>query len=375
MRAIAILSVVFSHTFEFLLPLKSIPFVGFLVENFFKFTQPLGALGVELFFVLSGFLIGTILIKTFVESPQFSVSDIRVFLIRRWFRTLPNYWLILTVDILLYALLSIGSVESYKFLFYIFAQNLWYPHPPFFFGEAWSLAVEEWFYLLLPFSIYIPYLVFKPVNKQRFLFKILVAFITVFVLLRFFNAFHPINGPDQDAGIRKVVFLRLDALAYGVMIAYFVYFKRPVINRIRKQLFAIGIIGTICIYYLISNEGLAVCNTDNPTLKFFSDAFLYLILPINFSLLLPYANSIASISNASFKNVIQFVSRISYSIYLVHYSLVYIPFFYQMKIENPLLLFFVYISYWTIVLLLSFLLYRYFENPLMKKRDKYAIQK
>lgn len=356
-----------------MLPLKSIPFIGFFIENFFKFTQPLGALGVELFFVLSGFLIGSILIKTFIESPQFSISDVRVFLVRRWFRTLPNYWLILTVDILLYTLLFSDSIESFKLKYYVFVQNLWYPHPPFFFGEAWSLAVEEWFYLLLPISIYIAYLIFKPINKQRFLFKVLVAFITVFVLLRFFNAFKPINGPEQDSGIRKVVFLRLDALAYGVMIAYFLYFKRTFINRIRKYLFAIGIIGTVCIYYLISNDGLAICNTANPTVKFFSDAFLYLILPINFSLLLPYANSVATISNTSFKKVIRFVSRISYSVYLVHYSLVYIPFFYRLKIENPVLLFIAYISYWIIVLLLSFLLYKYFEKPLMKKRDKYTI--
>lgn len=373
MRAIAIISVVLSHTTEFLLPLKSFGWVGFLVEHFFKFTQPLGALGVELFFVLSGFLIGTILIKTFVSSHDFGLKDVRIFLVRRWFRTLPNYWLILTIDIVLFALPANHGLETYKLSYYIFAQNLWYPHPPFFFGEAWSLAVEEWFYLLLPFSMYLAFMICKPVNKQRFFFRLLIVFITVFVLLRFLNAFHPVNGADQDAGIRKVVFLRLDALGYGVLVAYFVYFKRAVINRLRKQLFAIGIAGTVVIYYLISNDGLAICNTANPTLRFFSDAFLYLVLPLNFSLLLPYANAVTTMSNASFRCVVQFISKISYSIYLTHYSLVYILFFYRLKIENPYLLCLAYVAYWLIVLLLSFLLYKYFEKPMMNKRDRYTI--
>jgi peptidoglycan/LPS O-acetylase OafA/YrhL len=372
LRAIAILSVIFSHTFEFLLPLKSIPVVGFLVINFFQFTQPLGALGVELFFVLSGFLIGTILIRSFM-APQFGKKELRIFLIRRWFRTLPNYWLILTVNIFLYAIFDFNSLGWYQVPFYFFAQNLWYPHPRFFFGEAWSLAVEEWFYLLLPACIYIAFLYFKPENKQRFLLKLLGTFISFFVLLRFLNAFHPLYGSDSDAGIRKVVFLRLDALAYGVLVAYFVYFRKRLIDRTKNILFGIGITGVIIMYYLISNEGLAINNSAQPVVVFLRDAFLYLTLPVCFALLLPYANNAIGGSGNTFRKIIRFISKISYSMYLVHYSLLYIPFYSQLKIENPVLLSLVYLSYWMLVFILSFLLYRYFENPLMNKRDKYSI--
>lgn len=356
------------------MPLSASQTLGSFIGYFYRFTQPLGALGVELFFVLSGFLIGTILIKSFVSNTHFNIKDVRFFLVKRWFRTLPNYWLLLTVNILLYALLSIQPIELYKLPYYIFIQNLWYPHPRFFFGEAWSLAVEEWFYLLLPFCLYFASKILKPANKQHFFLKTLLTFISVFVLFRFLNAFHPINGDDQDFGIRKVVFLRLDALGYGVCIAYLAYFKADIINRFKKHFFIISLIGTTGIYYLISNNGLNICNTTSSTLRFFSDAFLYLVLPINFSLLLPYANSVTTTSFKNFGKGIQFISKISYSIYLLHYSLIYIPFFYQLKIKNHLLLGFAYLGYWIIVLLLSWLLYTYFEMPMMKKRDKYAIE-
>src|SRR5450432_1247018 len=49
--------------------------------------------GVELFFVLSGFLIGSILLKIFNE-PDFKFESVMNFFKRRWLRTLPNYYLI-----------------------------------------------------------------------------------------------------------------------------------------------------------------------------------------------------------------------------------------------------------------------------------------
>src|SRR5262245_39179853 len=57
-----------------------------------------GFLGVELFFVLSGFLIGGIILRTFPEVPR--LPTLGHFWIRRWFRTLPNYYLFLALNAL-----------------------------------------------------------------------------------------------------------------------------------------------------------------------------------------------------------------------------------------------------------------------------------
>jgi peptidoglycan/LPS O-acetylase OafA/YrhL len=106
------------------------------------------AFAVEWFFVLSGFLIGGMLIRGF-EAQGTGWSSVRNFWLRRWFRTIPNYGLFLAVNA---GLVWWGIREGrFEWRFAVFAQGLaWPPDTPLFYSEAWSLAVEEWFYLLLP---------------------------------------------------------------------------------------------------------------------------------------------------------------------------------------------------------------------------------
>jgi peptidoglycan/LPS O-acetylase OafA/YrhL len=363
----AILAVLLSHTAGFLAPLTKLPFTGTATGLFIRFTQPLGQLGVELFFVLSGFLIGGILIRSYMGTERFSIGHVRHFLVRRWFRTLPAYWLVLTADIVLYLALF-GKLEPYKFLYYFFLQNLWYPHPPYFFGEAWSLAVEEWCYLLLPLSLYVADRLFRPHDKKKFLLRLILVFMAMVAVARVINAMDPLNGPDQDSGIRKVVVFRLDALLYGMLWSYLLSFRNIFTTRIKGSLFLAGILSVSILYYLVSLQ--QICGPAGGLLKMLSDAFLYLLLPLSFSLLLPYAAGIKTISWRTGSNIIQFISRISYSLYLVHYSLVFIPFFSFLKIEDPLAAGGLYLLYWGVTLLLSWMLYRYFEYPLMQLRER-----
>ncbi len=137
LRALAILFVVIEHGTE-LLPEKLQ-----IISRLFRFD------GVTIFFVLSGFLIGGILIKL-LEKNKVTLPILLNFWKRRWFRTLPNYFLMLIFLMLLDILFnpdafSVENVAPY----FIFAQNLFQPHP-WFFHEAWSLSIEEWFYLIIP---------------------------------------------------------------------------------------------------------------------------------------------------------------------------------------------------------------------------------
>jgi peptidoglycan/LPS O-acetylase OafA/YrhL len=67
---------------------------------FHQLLQLFGFFGVEIFFVLSGFLIGKILYQLYLKA-DFSLATVFYFLKRRWFRTLPNYYLILLINILI----------------------------------------------------------------------------------------------------------------------------------------------------------------------------------------------------------------------------------------------------------------------------------
>ena len=148
-RATAILLVVLSHC-TYILP----EFNPTLTDGI----RLLGATGVDIFFVLSGYLIGDILIRK-LNSDKRNFNELLRFWKRRWFRTLPNYFVVLLLNIILVLLLDKTIVENI-WLYIPFFQNLTTPHPDFF-TEAWSLSIEEYAYLILPLIIYSALFVFK----------------------------------------------------------------------------------------------------------------------------------------------------------------------------------------------------------------------
>src|SRR5579883_268892 len=113
-RALAITLVLVGHASFFFLPLTS------KLDAWYG----LAFLGVELFFVLSGFLIGGILIAEFRDGT----FRLRQFWLRRWLRTLPNYFLFLALNIVLYRAMN-GAWPQFG-LFLVFLQNFAWPHPP-----------------------------------------------------------------------------------------------------------------------------------------------------------------------------------------------------------------------------------------------------
>lgn len=109
----------------------------------------------EMFFVLSGFLITGILLRTDLSQPV----GLRNFLVRRVLRIWPVYYVALILSVGL-ALRHSGSIHWFTWLkstFYIQFTEGYFTHDPYFwayytawFRHSWSLAVEEQFYILLP---------------------------------------------------------------------------------------------------------------------------------------------------------------------------------------------------------------------------------
>lgn len=346
LRAIAVISVVLSHSRKLVLNL--FPSLDFLKIG--------GFLGVELFFVLSGFLIGGILIK--VSSKNFDFKSLKNFWKRRWFRTLPNYYLFLFLNIIL-ILIATRSFDFFDFKFLFFGQNLWYPHPGFF-GEAWSLAVEEWFYLSFPFLFFFSLKIYPAKDNHRRLLYVALAFLLLVTLGRL--TYFLIASPQWEEGIRKIVAFRLDSIMYGVAAAYISAKFTSIWDKIKKPAFAIGLT-------LLSLSIFFFYRLDNEQPGLFMSTFYFSMTSFSVMLLLPLLNDIKSIKGSLARFISQ-TSLISYSMYLIHNSLVLVIFHSLFTANTILQGVLLLAGYWLIVYTGSLYVYRLYEKPMMTLRDK-----
>jgi peptidoglycan/LPS O-acetylase OafA/YrhL len=157
---------------------------------------------VTIFFVLSGYLIGNILIRD-IENKGSSFAVLRVFLVRRWFRTLPNYFLllffVLGLQVSLWGGISFAEIKSY----FVFSQNLFSSHPHFF-PEVWSLSVEEWFYLIVPLFTFILIKVFQlSIKNSVFVVAVVVLVSATLYRYRLFDSLQITTIGEWDLLFRK----------------------------------------------------------------------------------------------------------------------------------------------------------------------------
>jgi len=113
-----------------------------------------GPFGVDLFFVLSGFLIGGILLR--LREDLAGPRTLAGFWLSRALRTLPSYYLFVLVNVAVRLLVYRYPFQSWRTVvpYLFFGQSL-FRRPDWFFVESWSLCVEEWFYFLLPVALFL----------------------------------------------------------------------------------------------------------------------------------------------------------------------------------------------------------------------------
>jgi peptidoglycan/LPS O-acetylase OafA/YrhL len=358
LRAFAILSVVYEHGYRLLNP----AIISWDYYDFFVFD------GVSIFFVLSGYLIGQILIDLFQDNEKISMKHIYNFWIRRWCRTLPNYFLVLSIlGATFFCLKSIRLVSIVPY--YLFAQNIYYPIS-WFFPESWSLSVEEWFYILVPLLIFICVSIFSIKNKNSLLFSAftVILFATGY---RFFYSYSHIDTSFHfwDHNYRKEVITRLDSIMYGVLGAFVFVFYKEWWQKYDKAFFSVG----VCIL-IISKYFLGF--TSN---LLYNNVFSFSLISIGTLFLIPLLSTIKYGKGVVY-NFITFISIISYSMYLINLFLVQsllLPFTFKilgMDIHNS--------TYWTIkyslyifyTILGSYLLFIFWERPTTALREKLVIK-
>ena len=352
-RAIAVIFVVIHHYF----PYDSI------VRESFRW----GWFGVRLFFVLSGFLITSILLtqknNLSTHNGISRIFAIKQFYIRRSFRIFPLYYLYVCI-----LLLISPEMKENFFWFLTYTQNylIFIKNDIAIVagaGHLWTLAIEEQFYLFWPLMIIL--------FPNRYLVSVILAFICIGICSRFF-----LRVFDDGGFVESMVptTSNLDSLALGAMLAYF----RMHIGQTRRFERSLAILGCIGFMYLIIQlvtwNFFDIRRGELTTEKWFfvtSDFFIGLL----FIYVLNCAanNSVPGFAgNLLSSNFMTYIGKISYGIYVYHVLVqtVFSRSFQAMGVES-------YRKWWAILplivitLLISSLSFRYFENPINQLKNRF----
>lgn len=324
---------------------RAISIILVLMAHRFHFNVELGVVGVQIFFVLSGFLIGQILLKDFKDGGSF--STLFTFWKRRWYRTLPMYYLMLLVKIIFY-----GNPYGWKIIVYfLFLQANFVGIE--LFPVSWSLVVEEWFYLFLPIATFIFFA--KGIEPKKFML-FLFGFILFFLLSRFFwNYFH-----------KGIIIYQFDCLLLGVLLALLKLYFQNVYSKLNSlPLFLFGVVGIVIFTFILGDMGYV------PVYDPFKRVVWYFLISLCILCIIPFAELSVLINETIMRikplNIFfTWTSILTYSIYLIH------PEVYSIRFEIPeicnigIQLFVLYfVSYFTYVL---------YEHPVMSLRDKFSTQ-
>ncbi|WP_427915509.1 acyltransferase family protein [Ramlibacter sp. MMS24-I3-19] len=283
----------------------------------------------------------------------------RPFLIRRWLRTLPNYYLFLAINALLVVYAVAPGRLTDLLPFTVFVQNLAWHHPPFF-GEAWSLAVEEVFYLLLPLVLTLLGRLIP--SKGATLLTATFLLVLAPISLRFLVVTSA--DPAWDEGVRKIVAFRLDALMLGVLTGWLCHE-----HRLRERFAgapllvaaAALLLPAVCFFLFAGNE----IDRSN-----FARVWLFPVVSVGFALFI--------VSGLKWNNAPQWfkapagnIARWSYAIYLAHMPVFHsINWCFGRASEGDVV---GAVARWLGFLVLSFavaaLIERFFERPILAWRD------
>lgn len=317
--------------------------------------------------MLSGFLIGGLLLKQ-IEDKKTRLKDFCYFLVRRWFRTLPNYYLILIVNCLLYYVIK-DSFNIDVWDYFLFLQNFSSAQPDFF-TESWSLSIEEFAYILGPIVLLLLQLVLGKLNKYKFLLATIIIIILISVSRSCFHHYNSIHeNINWSSSLRKVVIYRVDSIYYGFLIAYLAKHKPVFWLKYKRIMFFLGALLFIIVHLYIFKAGL----TPNVTSLFFNIFYLPLV-SISVALLFPIFSNWKNNTILVLKPFTT-ISILSYSMYLVNYSIVVLTLQYfinaELTIFNKTLLL---VTFLLLTIILSYTLYTFFEKPILRLRDSNFIK-
>jgi peptidoglycan/LPS O-acetylase OafA/YrhL len=330
--------------------LRGIAALAVAVCHFIQFhhdsviAEAVAVLAVEIFFVLSGYVLASQLVNI-VAKP----SNIGIFWVRRWMRTVPAYLLaILIISAMSHEL---WTGDFFRYLFYV--QNFSHQsNSSDYYTVAWSLSVEEWFYLIFPIFL----LAVSALAPGRPMLAALM-FITIISVARIKF------GDDAHWGdeVRRVVIYRMDAIAWGFVLSLLVT-RTKMLRRIGPPTASIAMI-MVGAAAIISTVALGILKNDAIELAFpfYAPGFgiAAVLTAIGCEKIVERSFDLTRISRT--------IGKLSYSIYLFHVPvLVAIAAF-----SMPLILQFI---VWLIATILTAaLVFEAIEVPILRSRPNFVL--
>jgi peptidoglycan/LPS O-acetylase OafA/YrhL len=302
---------------------------------------------VEIFFVLSGFVLG----PQIVDCVRNGFGDLRIFLVRRWMRTIPPYLFALVIVSLAGG--TLFSTDFWRYTFYV--ENFAGQHNVAdYYPVAWSLSIEEWFYISFPLVL----LGFVRVTGSRSIRQVVLIAMLYMAIVSAARFWFGVTA-DWGADVRRVVIFRVDSIAYGFLL--YVALERAVVVGGSIPWSALAFAACAAVAYGVT---LAIPgHSDYAEFFPFCAAACGISAIVFFRALEPVLQHHSWIARFCY-----FAGRISYSMYLFH--LLIAVGLHRVLGRLPLLLQLA--IYLSCCVAASSLFFRYFERPILAARPRYA---
>lgn len=327
----------------------------------------MGGLGVYFFFVLSGFLITYLLL---VEKEKFGTIFIKQFYIRRILRIWPLYYFIVILGFFIlphFEAFKIGYLQNsfdqhfytnltlYLFILPNLAFSI-YPAVPNI-GQAWSIGVEEQFYIFWPIIIAKS----KSIVKTLLIITLTLILLKVTVLL--LGSF--LKDTEWYKPLKLFVAMsKFECMSIGGLGAYVLFSNHKILELVYKPIvFVLSISCTIFLIYFTPQK------LQDGIHLVYSVLFLQIILFV----------AKKSQSTCFDNKLFNYLGKISYGLYMYHFMIIPLCIFLYVKyfrihssvIENIVIYGSVIIS----TILISGISYHFFEQKFIKLKSKYSVIK
>lgn len=347
-RAIAVIIVIISHWFPKIHPLHA--YTG--IFN-----------GVDIFFVLSGFLITKILLSNRLQAEETGTKKkdlIKSFFIRRTLRIFPIYYILISFLFLV----DFGTSSKFRdnFFYYLtYTSNLHFFEIDRWHGKVshlWSLAVEEQFYLIWPWLILF-------INRKYFL-HLISAFILIGICSQFFFM-------SRELGSIFTLSC-FDGFGFGALLAWVLVHKPNVLDKLYRPSLVIATTCLILQVVRVTTDIWVLLPQRTITSLFTVAVIVCILLGKEKKYFVP---------NAVLNNgLLIFIGKMSYGIYLFHN---FIPTYTKSILstmngyvlpDQPTLQFYIlFIEYFCILLVVSFASWKLIEQPILNYKDRFEYQK